>query len=79
LEFVAPRAADPDAEFAVPPPRPKYGEAVVPRLVAEGEEPLLNPRALLADDGEPKCALEGGVTPARLPALYVLPERPAEL
>jgi hypothetical protein len=69
FEFVPPRVAvEPDAEFAVP-LRPMYGEVVVPRLLAEAAEPLLNPRALFADDGEPKCALEGGVTPARLPAL----------
>jgi hypothetical protein len=68
LEFVVPRAVDPDAEL-VGPLRPKYGDAVVPRLLADAAEPLLNPRALFADDGEPKCALEGGVTPARLPAL----------
>jgi hypothetical protein len=56
LEFVPvpPRAVDPDAEFAGP-LRPKYGDADEPRLAAEADEP--------------KCALEGGVTPARLPAL----------
>jgi hypothetical protein len=64
LEFVPPRAVD--AEFAGP-LRPKYGEADEPRLAADAE-PLLTPRALLAE-GEPKCALEGGATPARLPAL----------
>ncbi len=56
LEFVPvpPRAVDPDAEFAGP-LRPKYGDAVEPRLAVDADEP--------------KCALEGGVTPARLPAL----------
>jgi hypothetical protein len=65
LEFVPPRAVE--AEFAGP-LRPKYGEADEPRLAADAEEPLLAPRALFVE-GEPKCALEGGVTPARLPAL----------
>jgi hypothetical protein len=65
LEFAPPRAVD--AEFEGP-LRPKYGEAVVPRLPADAEEPLLNPRALFAE-GDPKRALEGGATPARLPAL----------
>jgi hypothetical protein len=69
---------DPDPEFAGP-LRPMYGDEDVPRLPADAEEPLLNPRALFADEGEPKCALEGGVTPARFPALYELPDRPAEL
>jgi hypothetical protein len=56
LEFVPvpPRAVDPDAEFARP-LRPKFDEADEPRLAADAEEP--------------KRALEGGVTPARLPAL----------
>lgn len=67
LEFAPPRAPDADAEFEGP-VRPKYGEAVVPRLPADAEEPLLNPRALFAE-GDPKRALEGGATPARLPAL----------
>jgi hypothetical protein len=62
LEFVLvpPRTVDPDAEFAGP-LRPKYGDV-------DAEEPLLYPRAPFAAD-EPKRALEGGVTPARLPAL----------
>jgi hypothetical protein len=64
LEFAPPRAAD--AEFAGP-LRPKYGEAEEPRLAADAE-PLLTPRALFAEE-EPKRALEGGATPARLPAL----------
>lgn len=69
FEFVPPRAAvEPVAELAGP-LRPIYGEVAVPRLLAEAGEPLLNPRALFADDGEPKCALEGGVTPVRLPGL----------
>jgi len=67
LPFVPPRAADADAEFAEP-LRPKYGDEDVPRLAADEPEPLLNPRALFAEE-EPKRALEGGVTPARLPAL----------
>jgi hypothetical protein len=69
LEFVLvpPRTVDPDAEFAGP-LRPKYGDAVEPRLAVDAEEPLLYPRAPFAAD-EPKRALEGGVTPARLPAL----------
>jgi hypothetical protein len=65
LEFAPPRAAE--VEFAGP-LRPKYGEADEPRLAADAEEPLLTPRALFVE-GEPKCALEGGATPARLPAL----------
>jgi hypothetical protein len=64
LEFAPPRAVD--AEFEGP-LRPKYGEADEPRLAADAE-PLLTPRALFAE-GEPKRALEGGATPARLPAL----------
>ena len=67
LEFVPPRAVDDDAEFAGP-LRPMYGEDVPPRLPADAAEPLLNPRAEFAPDA-PKCALEGGATPARLPAL----------
>jgi hypothetical protein len=67
LEFVPPRAADPVVEFAGP-LRPMYGEAVVPRLPADAAEPLLYVRAEFAP-GAPKCALEGGATPARLPAL----------
>jgi len=67
LEFVPPRAADADPEFAGP-LRPMYGDAVVPRLPADAVEPLLYPRAEFAPDA-PKCALEGGATPARLPAL----------
>ena len=67
LEFVPPRAVDPDPEFGGP-LRPMYGELVVPRLPADAAEPLLNPRAGFAP-GAPKCALEGGATPARLPAL----------
>jgi hypothetical protein len=66
LEFAPPRAVDADAEFPGP-LRPKYGEADEPRLAADAE-PLLTPRALLAE-GEPNRALEGGATPARLPAL----------
>jgi hypothetical protein len=50
-----------EAEFAGP-LLPEFGEAVAPRLAAEADEP--------------KRALEGGVTPARLPALYELPVRP---
>ena len=67
LEFVPvpPRAAD--AEFAGP-LRPKYGEVDEPRFAADAEEPLLTPRELFVE-GEPKRALEGGATPARLPAL----------
>jgi|GEM_PF-2423784 hypothetical protein len=65
LEFVLPRAVV--AEF-VEPLRPKFDEAEEPRLAAEAEEPLLNPRAEFAPDA-PKCALEGGATPARLPPL----------
>ncbi len=66
LEFVdvLPRAVDPVAEFAGP-LRPKYDEADEPRLAADAEEPLL----IRARADEPKRALEGGVTPARLPAL----------
>ena len=64
LEFVPPRAAD--AEFEGP-LRPKYGEVDEPRLAADAE-PLLRPREEFAPDA-PKCALEGGATPARLPAL----------
>ena len=67
LEFAPPRAVDPEAEFAGP-LRPMYGEAVEPRLPAEAAEPLLYPRAEFAP-GVPKCALEGGATPARLPEL----------
>jgi hypothetical protein len=67
FELAPPRAADADPEFADP-LRPKYGEAVVPRLPADAEEPLLKPRAEFAPDA-PKRALEGGVAPARLPAL----------
>lgn len=55
-------------EFAAPPFLPKLGDVDEPRLAAEAEEPLLNPRAEFAPEA-PKCALEGGVTPARLPAL----------
>jgi hypothetical protein len=64
--FIVPRAVDP-AEFAGP-LRPMYGEEVVPRLPADAVEPLLNPRAEFAPEA-PKRALEGGATPARLPAL----------
>ena len=67
LEFVPPRAAVPDPELAGPPLRPMYGEEVVPRLPAVAAEPLL-PRAEVAPDA-PKRALDGGATPARLPAL----------
>jgi hypothetical protein len=52
LPFVPPRAADEDA----------------PRLAADADEPVLNPRAEFAPEA-PKRALEGGATPARLPAL----------
>ena len=65
LEFVAPRDAEPDAEFAGP-LRPMEDDG--PRLAADAAEPLLNPRAEFAPDA-PKRALEGGATPARLPAL----------
>ncbi len=65
LEFVPPRAVE--AEFAGP-LRPKYGVADEPRLAADAEEPLLTPRAPFVE-GAPKCALEGGATPARPPAL----------
>jgi len=67
LEFVPPRAVDAEAEFAAP-LRPMYGDEAVPRLPADAAEPLLNPRAEFAPDA-PKWALEGGATPARLPAL----------
>jgi hypothetical protein len=69
LEFVAgevPREFAKVLEFV--PPRAVVAEFVVPRLDAEAEEPLLNPRAEFAPEA-PKCALEGGATPARLPAL----------
>lgn len=66
LELVPPRAVDPEAEFAGP-LRPMYGEEDVPRLPADAAEPVL-PRAEFAPEA-PKCALEGGATPARLPAL----------
>jgi hypothetical protein len=65
LELVPPRAVV--AEF-VEPLRPKFDEADPPRLAAEAEEPLLNPRAEFAPEA-PKRALEGGATPARFPAL----------
>jgi hypothetical protein len=52
----------------VPPLRPMFGEADEPRLAADAEEPLLKPRAEFAPEA-PKWALEGGATPARLPAL----------
>jgi hypothetical protein len=65
LEFVPPRAVD--AEL-VAPLRPMYGDDDVPRLPADAAEPLLKPRAEFAPEA-PKCALEGGATPARLPAL----------
>jgi hypothetical protein len=65
LEFVPPRAVV--AEL-VEPLRPRFDEADPPRLAAEAEEPLLNPRAEFAPEA-PKCALDGGATPARLPAL----------
>src|ERR1700721_1057442 len=65
--FIPPRVVDADEEFADP-LRPKYGGAGGPRLPAEAEEPLLKPRDEFAPDA-PKCALEGGATPARLPAL----------
>jgi hypothetical protein len=45
-----------------------FGEADEPRLAADVEEPLLKPRAEFAPEA-PKWALEGGATPARLPAL----------
>jgi hypothetical protein len=67
LEFVPPCAVDAEAEFAAP-LRPMYGEEVVPRSPADAAEPLLYPRAEFAPDA-PKWALEGGATPARLPAL----------
>jgi len=67
LELVAPRAVEPEAEFAGP-LRPMEGEDDGPRLAAVAAEPLLNPRAEFAPDA-PKRALEGGATPARLPAL----------
>jgi hypothetical protein len=54
-------------EFAGP-LRPKYGEVDEPRLPADAEEPLFKPREEFAPEA-PKCALEGGATPARLPAL----------
>jgi hypothetical protein len=67
LEFAAPRAVDADPEFADP-LRPIYGEDVVPRLPADAEAPPLNPCAEFVP-GAPKCAFEGGATPARFPAL----------
>lgn len=65
--FALPRAVDADPEFAGP-LRPKYGEVDEPRLPADAEEPLFKPRDEFAPEA-PKCALEGGATPARLRAL----------
>ena len=65
--FILPCAVDADVEFAGP-LRPKYGEVDEPRLPADAEEPLFKPREEFAPEA-PKCALEGGATPARLPAL----------
>jgi hypothetical protein len=70
LEFAAgaePREFAEALEF-MPPLRPTFAEADEPRLAADAEEPLLNPRAEFAPEA-PKCALEGGATPARLPEL----------
>jgi hypothetical protein len=61
LELVFAPPRAADAEFAVP-LLPKFDEADEPRLAADADEP--------------NRALEGGVTPARLPALYELPVRP---
>jgi hypothetical protein len=69
LEFAAgavPREFAKVLEFV--PPRAVVAEFVEPRLAAEAEEPLLKPRAEFAPEA-PKWALEGGATPARLPAL----------
>jgi hypothetical protein len=60
-------------EFVFVPPRAVDAELAAPLLAELGEEE--EPR-LAADADEPKRALEGGVTPARLPALYELPVRP---
>jgi hypothetical protein len=57
-----------EAPEFMPPLRPTFAEADEPRLAADAEEPLLKPRAEFAPEA-PKCALEGGATPARLPAL----------
>jgi hypothetical protein len=70
LEFPAgalPRESAKVLEFVLP-LRPMFDEADEPRFAAEADEPLLNPRAEFAPEA-PKCALEGGATPARLPAL----------